>query len=79
VNPVEKLRGQQRPTGSPGSVVLGNQKALDVRGGGPGTGRDVSKTGSQSVHGAVAGQPKAWGKDILSEFGAEVPGRRGGR
>jgi hypothetical protein len=35
-------------------VPLGNQKALDVQGGGPGKGRQVFRSGSQSLHGATA-------------------------
>src|SRR5262249_18164023 len=30
---------------------LGNAKALDVQGGGPGRGRDVHRSGSQAMHG----------------------------
>ena len=34
-------------------VKLGNEKALDVGKGGPGTGRTVMRSGSQSLHGPV--------------------------
>lgn len=41
-----------------GNVVLGNQKALDVKGGGPGTGRQVMARGSQGCYGeANPGSP----------------------
>jgi hypothetical protein len=48
------VRGAFRPLGGPGSIGLGNQKALNVGQGGPGKGRDVHKTGSQGQQGAVA-------------------------
>jgi hypothetical protein len=38
---------------SPISVVLGNQKALDIGGGGPGTGRTVMRSGTQGTQGPV--------------------------
>lgn len=44
---VEPVRGALRPAGTPGSVMLGNQKALDVGKGGVGTGRTVMRSGSQ--------------------------------
>src|SRR5262245_3044951 len=47
---------------------LGNEVALNVGGGGPGTGRVVSRTGGQGQHGPVAGQPKPQGPDILREY-----------
>jgi hypothetical protein len=50
---VEKVRGELRPQGTPGSVPLGNQIAGNVGKGGPGTGRDVQRCGSQGVHGEV--------------------------
>jgi hypothetical protein len=48
---VEKVRGELRPPGGPSGVMLGNQKALDVGKGGVGTGRDVSRCGSQGTWG----------------------------
>jgi hypothetical protein len=40
-------------------VVYGNEKALDVKGGGPGRGRDVHHCGSQGTHGATnPGSPR---------------------
>jgi hypothetical protein len=45
---------------SPISVPLGNEVALNVRGGGPGTGRTIYKTGTQCMTGAPAkGNPPA--------------------
>jgi hypothetical protein len=61
---------------TPPSVVLGNQKALDVGRGGPGTGRTVMRSGSQGQHGDVAGKTKPLGRDILSDFGPDIRGRR---
>jgi len=49
----ENVYGGRAPQGGPGGVELGNSRALNVGGGGPGTGRDVSRSGSQCVHGAV--------------------------
>jgi hypothetical protein len=52
--PVEGLYGAKRPPGSPGGVVLGNAKALDVGKGGCGTGRTLyGQSGVQGVHGPV--------------------------
>jgi hypothetical protein len=36
------------------NTELGNKKARDVGGGGPGTGRDVHRSGGQGTHGPVA-------------------------
>jgi hypothetical protein len=53
-------------------VPFGNQVALNVKGGGPGTGREVMASGSQGCHGTPAqGNPPAQGKDILGAFGPE--------
>jgi hypothetical protein len=50
----ETFYGGRAPQGGPGGVPLGNAKALDVSGGGPGKGRDyVSKSGSNCVSGPV--------------------------
>jgi hypothetical protein len=54
VRPVEKAYVGRLPAGGPGGVPLGNQKALDVGGGGPGTGRNLwGKSGSNCVTGPV--------------------------
>jgi hypothetical protein len=74
---VEAVR--QGAMGGMGSVELGNQCALDVGKGGPGTGRTVIPAGGKGTHGAVAGSPKPQGRDILSEFGSESPNVRGRR
>ena len=80
VKPAETFYGGRSAAGGPGGVVLGNQKALDVAGGGPGKGRDfVSKSGSNCVTGPVAGSVRPAGRDILSDYGpdsANVRGRR---
>jgi hypothetical protein len=45
---------------------------------GPGGGRTVMRSGSQATHGPVnsGSHREGAGKDILSEFGPDVPGRR---
>lgn len=48
---VEAVKGQPLPAGL--SVPLGNAVALNVNGGGPGTGREVMRSGSQGVQGPV--------------------------
>jgi hypothetical protein len=40
--------------GGVGATRLGNEVALNVGGGGPGTGRTVHATGGQGTHGPVA-------------------------
>jgi hypothetical protein len=55
---------------------FGNAKALDVGAGGVGTGHTIYKSGYQSLHGAPAAGSSPTRKDILSEFGPDVPGRR---
>jgi hypothetical protein len=52
----EKVRGAQRPAGSPGGVMLGNAAALNVGCGGVGTGRvNYGKAGTNAQHGPVEG------------------------
>jgi hypothetical protein len=51
-------------------VPFGNEVALNVKGGGPGTGRTIYKTGSQDQYGS-GGPEKPSGRDILSEYGSE--------
>jgi hypothetical protein len=65
-------------------VKFGNEVALNVGKGGPGTGRTIYKTGSQGTQGTTsAGNPRPQGRDILSSFGPESsrprsnPGRSG--
>jgi hypothetical protein len=72
---VEPFRGAPRPPGSPGGVELGNSVAARTVCG-PGGSREVSKSGAQGQHGPVAGTPKPQGRDILSGYGADIPGRR---
>jgi hypothetical protein len=52
-------------------VKLGNEKALDVGKGGPGTGRTVMRSGSQNQWGAPDRGSAPPAKDILSEYGPE--------
>jgi len=47
-------------------VKFGNEVALNVGKGGPGTGRDVHSAGSQSCHGDVAGTRRPAGRGILN-------------
>jgi hypothetical protein len=54
------------------AAPMGNAKALDVQGGGPGKGRTVMRSGTQGTHGPVAGPAPVQGREILSEFGSEV-------
>jgi hypothetical protein len=52
VNPVEATYKGRAPAAGPGGVVLGNQKSLDVGGGGPGKGRNLyGQSGTNCVHG----------------------------
>lgn len=53
------------------AAKFGNEVALNVGKGGPGTGRTVHHCGSQGTHGAVAGAPRPAGREILSEFGPD--------
>jgi hypothetical protein len=73
---VEPVRGAVRPEGSPGGVKLGNVLAASAVCG-PGGSREVSKSGTQQQWGGVAGSPKPQGREILREFGPDVPGRGG--
>jgi hypothetical protein len=68
-----KYRGDpmQRGPSFNSPVPFGNEKALDVGRGGPGTGRTTHHCGSQSQWGDVAGNPKPAGRQILSEYGPE--------
>jgi len=58
-------------------VPFGNAVALNVKGGGPGTGRTIYKTGSQGQQGNPAGNPRPQGRDILSSFGPDSSRPRG--
>jgi hypothetical protein len=62
------LVSKQRPI----SIPQGNQVALNVGKGGPGTGRNLYRTGTQCMYGKpVQGSPNTARRDILSEFGPE--------
>jgi len=63
----ENVEARPAYTGS----KLGNEIALNVGTGGPGTGRTTHHCGSQGTHGPVAGQPRPATPDILSQFGPE--------
>ena len=64
-------RGEPKFTGKNFSPVrFGNELALNVRGGGPGKGRETMPCGSQGTHGATnPGNAPAKNRDILSEYG----------
>jgi hypothetical protein len=48
-------------------VPFGNEVALNVKGGGPGTGRTLyGQSGLQGQHGPVAGTRRPQGRDILN-------------
>jgi hypothetical protein len=68
------ISGNFTRLGQPG---LGNEVALNVGGGGVGTGRTIIPTGGQGMHGPVnPGNPRAVpNADLLREFGPDVPGR----
>lgn len=75
--PTEKVI-EKRRTGEVGlGARLGNELALNVGKGGPGTGRTLyGQSGSNQTYGPVAGSPKPQGRPILSEFGGESKPRR---
>jgi hypothetical protein len=67
-------RGDPVVVGTRPSVALGNEVALNVGGGGPGTGRTVTgKSGTNAQYGPPEGKPKPQGRDILREYGSESP------
>jgi hypothetical protein len=57
------------------SSQLGNAKALDVGKGSPGAGRTIHRSGSQGTHGPVNPGHSPAPRDILSEYGPDIPGR----
>ncbi len=74
----KNLRGAVEPMyggsfGGPGSTKLGNEVALNVGGGGPGTGRTVQHCGTQGTHGPVNPGKPTPARDILGEFGSDSP------
>ena len=56
---------------------LGNTIALNVKGGGPGAGRTVMRTGTQGLHGPVVqgSTPPGQPRDVLGAFGPEPTDR----
>ena len=82
-----KMRGEGRHTSQSAAVNIeqrkaplpvqhGNQVALNVGKGGPGTGRTIYASGSQATQGPVApGNPPAKNKDILGAFGKDYQPR----
>jgi hypothetical protein len=48
----ETFYGGRAPSGGPGGIKLGNQTAAEA-GSGPGSGREVMRSGAQGVHGSV--------------------------
>ena len=74
---VEATRIGMMPAGGPGGVMLGNEAALNVGKGGPGTGRTLfGQCGTQSQYGPAAGKPAPQGRPILEDFGPNIPGRK---
>jgi hypothetical protein len=71
VDPRERLR--QGEMGAMGAIPLGNAKAKELSGGncGPGRGRTVYRSGTQS--GLTAPKAIPAGRDTLAEFGRESP------
>jgi hypothetical protein len=67
---VEPVRGASMP-----DHRLGNETAK-AAGQGPGAGRTVMRSGSQGQQGPVAGKVAPQGRDILNDFGPDIPGRR---
>lgn len=63
--------------GGMGSVKLGNEVALNVGKGGPGSGRTVMRSGSQG--GVSPATPIGPTKDTLAEFGPDSPNVAGRR
>lgn len=77
----KNLRGAVEPMyggsfGGPGSTKLGNEVATATVCGVGGSRTLYGQAGTQSQHGPVAGKPAPQGKDILREFGPDVPGRK---
>jgi hypothetical protein len=73
---VERVRGELKPSGGPGGVMLGNETAKLC---GPrGEGRTLyGQAGSQKMYGSAnPGNAPAKNTDILRQFGPDVPGRR---
>jgi hypothetical protein len=60
----EKLHGPADRNFQP--TKFGNEVALNVGKGGPGTGRDVHATGSQGQHGSAAGSRPVPGRGIIN-------------
>jgi hypothetical protein len=67
----DPVHGSFRPSGSPGGVKLGNEVAAATKAG-PGGSREILKSGSQGLQGAVAGSVQPKGRDILGAFGPEI-------
>jgi hypothetical protein len=55
----------------------GNELATNVGKGGPGTGRTLyGQCGTQGTHGEVVGKPRPESRDVLSQYGPDIPGRK---
>jgi hypothetical protein len=59
----------------PNPVAFGNALSTNVGKGAPGAGRTVMRSGSQSLHGSVAGPAPVQGREILGSFGPETTSR----
>ena len=64
----------EEAVGGPGSTKLGNEVALNVGGGGVGTGRvQYGQSGTQAQHGPVNPGKPTPARDIFGEFGSDSP------
>jgi hypothetical protein len=61
--------------GNAAQVPLGNQLATNVGKGSPGAGRTIYRPGTQSTYGAPVQGSSPTRRDILSEYGPDIPGR----
>jgi hypothetical protein len=61
--------------GTMSQIPLGNAVALNVKGGAPGAGRTIHRTGSQSQHGSVVQGSTPTPRDTLAEDGPETSSR----
>jgi hypothetical protein len=59
-----------------GGGKYGNEIATNVGKGGPGKGYVVHKSGSQGLQGPVNPGHSPQRRDILSEYGPDIPGRK---
>jgi hypothetical protein len=73
----EPLIQQGKGLNPPGVGATGVPGYFNSAKAGPGSGRTIMKSGSQSQYGPVnPGEPRPAPRDILSEFGPEASGKR---